>query len=89
MENQSLKSYERVEKANRDTLWMALEETERQIEDARQLQEMCCRYPLKEREKDECLGKLEGAVGRMLLDAQNQIFAIAQIMKKAEENGNT
>ena len=84
MKNQNLCMSERVEKANLETLWMALRETEGQIEDARQLFGMCRKYPLKEREK-ECLGNLEEAVDRMLLDIENQISDIVRIMKKAEE----
>ena len=76
--------YERVEKVNFEGLTEILEETEAQVEDARQLFGMCRKYPLKEREK-ECLGNLEEAVDRMLLDVENQIFSIVQIMKKAEE----
>ena len=84
MKNQKLSVFERIEKVNFEGLAEILEETEAQVEDARQLLGMCRKYPLKEREK-ECLGNLEEAVDRMLLDVENQIFGIVQIMKKAEE----
>ena len=84
MKNQKLSVFERIEKVNCEGLAEILEETEAQVEDARQLLGMCRKYPLKERET-ECLGNLEEAVDRMLLDVENQIFGIVQIMKKAEE----
>ena len=84
MKNQNLCMFERVEKANLEGLAEILEETQAQVEDARQLLGMCRKYPLKEREEG-CLGNLEEAVNRMLFDVENQIFDIVRIMKKAEE----
>ena len=84
MKNKKLELCKDLEKATLGMLSNVLEETERQIGDVWDLICICRRYPKVERE-EVGLGKLDDAVGQMLLDVQNQIFEVVQIMKKAEE----
>ena len=84
MKNKKLESYKDLEKATLGMLSNVLEETEKQIDDVRELIHICRRYSKVERE-EVGLGKLDDVVGQMLFDIQNQIYDVVQIMKKAEE----
>ena len=84
MENRKLETYKELEKACHGTLWMALEESEKQLGDAIDLLSMCRRYPLKERTEGGTFEKFEQIIMDMLVDISSQIYDVAQIMKNAE-----